>query len=119
MSMDIVANAQMFWQIVELSLVQFYGWESAAAHSRVLNLRGKMTKAAIAQDVTYHSEPLNVAGDIARNLEPVSDTVWNDYQDLVRRVTAEWTLNSTPVEEPASLRQAASRKTHPVAALSR
>jgi hypothetical protein len=98
--MDTVSNALLFWRLVEVSLVELYLWEPVAAHEKVLHLRGRMTKAAIAQDVTYHSQPLHVAGDIAHDFEPMSDSLWSAYQQLEKRVTAEWLRNS-PAEQAA------------------
>jgi len=89
MSMDSVENAKLFWRIVEHSLVDLYGWQPSAARDKVLRLRGRMTKAAIAQDLSYHSQPLHVASDIAQVVKPISDAMLAKYEELVKRVTGE------------------------------
>ena len=118
--MDSVSNALLFWQIVEESLVKLYGLDPSAAHVDVVRLRGRMTKAAIAQDVTYHMQPLHVANDIARGAKPISDAEFKAYQKLVRRVTAEWPQTSIHREtKDRKPRVNASKGSRPVAALSR
>jgi hypothetical protein len=118
--MDKVSSALLFWQLVEVSLVELYLWEPVAAHDKVLQLRGRMTEAAIAQDVTYHLQPLQVAGDIANVFEPISDSVLNAYQRLEKRITAQWSRDAMSEEEgiPKS-RLNASRGSRAVAALAR
>jgi hypothetical protein len=97
--MDTVANALWFWRLVELSLVELYLWEPSAAHKKVLRLRGSMTKAAIAQDVTYHLQPFQVASDIAGAMGPMSDALWNAYKQMENRVSTEPSRNSVSEDE--------------------
>ena len=89
MTMNSVSEARRFWRIVEESLVILYGVEHSSAHARVLRVQGRMTKAAIAQDVTYHAEPLHVAGDLAHTLAPVSDAMLKAYDEIISRVAGE------------------------------
>ena len=120
MSMDAVANALLFWDIVEASLVELYRWDRAVAHAKVLQLRGRMMKAAIAQDVAYHWDPLNVASDIAHVVAPMSDAMFEAYQELVKRITAQRSDESFSEESTKRKPRAdTSEKAHTIAAMSR
>jgi hypothetical protein len=121
MSMDAVEEALLFWNIVEESLVELHGWDRNAAHERVLRLRGRMTKAAIAQDVTYHSQPFHVASDIAHGRAvPVTNAMVRRYLAVAKRVTEQRSQMQNPADAVLTKpRTSASRKSHPVAALTR
>lgn len=65
MDMSTIENALKFWVVVEECLVELFGFERELAHSRVVQVQGKLTEAAIRQDVSYHFEPLHIASNIA------------------------------------------------------
>jgi hypothetical protein len=118
--MDVIREALLFWKIVEASLVEFYGWEPDAARVRVLEVRGRMTKAAIDQDISYHFEPLNIAGDLANVFGPSSDEMLQSYHALVRRVTAQCSVDAVAKKAKARKpRLTVSKPVRSVAALAR
>jgi hypothetical protein len=120
MSMDAVANALLYWQIVEACLVELHHWDPAVAHAKVLRVRGRMTERAVARNITYHLPPFSVASDLAHVIEPVSDAKWSVYQELATRVTAAWQAEAQP-ENPKTRKPSVNAwtKARAIAALSR
>ncbi len=82
-------SATKFWLIVQACLVEIYGMSTEAACKEVRRLSSRRTKhirtAYSTKDVTYHSQPIHVASDIALGDSPMSDDVWRRYQDLLNR----------------------------------
>jgi hypothetical protein len=84
--MTTIESAMLFWDVVAATLVELYGFEPADARSRIGKLRGKMTTRAIDRDLTYHWQPLQVAGDIANSFETMTDRQLAVYNAIVERL---------------------------------
>lgn len=54
-----------YWSIVEKRLINFYGYEPKTALNAVDRLRHDMESIDTIGDVVYHSDPKEVADDIA------------------------------------------------------
>ena len=56
-----------FWDVVEDCLVEIHGFHKAVAHKRSLDLRTRIESppSGMSSDIFYHTEPFDVACDIA------------------------------------------------------
>ena len=89
--MDWVENALLFWKIVGETLVRVYGFEPEAADESVLAVRGTMTPRGIARNLTYHSQPLHVAANIAGVIK-IKDSQLRAYKQILKENGKGFTL---------------------------
>lgn len=84
MDMQSVSDAIEFWKVVEVCMVELYSVGRERARAEVLRVQGKLTEAAIRQNVVYHSEPLYIASDLAGVIK-VSSEIEAAYERLLHQ----------------------------------
>jgi len=85
--MEALENARLFWMIVERTLVELYHLDPQVARELVVVRRGPMTPGSIARNLAYHSQPLHIAYNLARDSEPIGKQALERYDQIVAGVT--------------------------------
>ena len=80
------SSTSKYWKLVEDCLVLFYAYPRKQASLSVSDTRKRLAHAGVKlsspDDLVYHSEPIDVASDMAQQPFPARDDFQRQYEQL-------------------------------------